>query len=123
MPNPEGAAHARIPKITPRPLAIEQDAGDQETGKNEEEAHTSSRALQRALMLQFQIELRMEDEDCQDCKTTGTIELRNVTGKSDVGLACQVLHIPRPGYYAPPLPLAASCQRMSPRTCLGMGMG
>lgn len=88
---------------------------------DEEEVHANSSVLQCVPMGQGQNELRMGDEDRQDCKTTESIELRNVTGKNDAGLACQVLHIPRPGRYALSLPLEANCQRERARTCLGIG--
>jgi hypothetical protein len=112
-----------IPKIIQRSLGIERDAIDQAAGKNEEEAHANSRVLQNVPIGQGQNELRMGDEDRQDSKTTESIEWRKVTGKNDAGLACQVLHIPRPGCYALSLPLEANCQRERARTCLGIGTG
>src|ERR1700691_5294474 len=67
-----------------------------------------------------QHELRPCDEDRQVWNTTETVELRNVTGRSGAGLACQFLDIPRPGCYAS-LPVGASRQRGTSRRCLGIG--
>lgn len=68
-----------------------------------------------------QHEVRMGDEERQVWNTTETIELRNVSGRSDAGLACQFLDIPRPDCYAAPLPVGASRQRGTSRRCLGIG--
>ena len=113
----------KIPNIIQGSLGIEQDASDQEGGMNEDEAQAKPRALQNILMGEGQNELRMGDDDRQDCKTTEIIEWRKITGKNDVGLAWQVLHIPCPGCYALSLLLEANCQRERARTCLGIGMG